>query len=111
MTKTIFEREFVLNLFGVLYRVHEVDPENIEGLRGQIKFEETDIRIRSNINLMEKQRTLLHEIFHAILEDSGIRDILDKNDISNEWIVKVITNALFSILMANKDILREIYFE
>jgi Zn-dependent peptidase ImmA (M78 family) len=100
-----------LNLLGIDFLITETDQENIEGLNGQIDFQNQTIRISKNLKDNTKKRTILHEIVHLVFENYGLREALDAVDLNDEFFVKMVSNGLYTIFKSNKEEIKKLLFE
>jgi Zn-dependent peptidase ImmA (M78 family) len=85
--------EHQVSVLGRLYRIEYVAFE--EGNYGECQGEKGLIRIREGLPEEERRATIVHELLHAILYESGITHILEKdNEHLEEAIVRAIEHGL-----------------
>lgn len=88
-----------VRIAGVEYAVREVENLN-DGTRmayGHIDYESSEIVLSSTTNMDHQKKciTLLHEIFHGIIQNSGI-------DVKNEEaVVDVFARGVYQVLQDN----------
>jgi len=71
-----------LNILGADVTVYEVDPEMMEGAKGEAKFKLGEIWISSDIeDDVEYLQVLFHEITHWILYRCGLEEGSRRKDI------------------------------
>lgn len=74
--------EMDLNILGADVTVYVVDPEMLEGHRGEAKFKLGEIWISSDIeDDLEYHQVLFHEIMHWVLHRCGLDEGSRKKDI------------------------------
>jgi len=69
------------------------------GNHGDTDFDKKEIRIDSTMISANKKETLLHEILHVCLEDSGHMD-----EALEEKVIRIISPRLIHILAENADL-------
>jgi len=74
-------------------------------LLGETDPDQTEIKIRSTQSLSSAQNTLLHEILHAIVWESGYRQVADLSTDQEETMVRVLTPWILAVLQDNPDVL------
>jgi Zn-dependent peptidase ImmA (M78 family) len=81
-----------INVMGRPYRIEYVAFD--EGHYGEMQGEKGTIRIKANLPPEEWQATLVHELIHAILYESGLTHILEKENDLEEAIVRAVEHGL-----------------
>lgn len=74
-------------------------------LLGETLPDDTEIIIRKAQSSCSKQNTLLHEILHAIVWESGYRQVADLSTEQEETMVRVLTPWILAVLQDNPDVL------
>jgi len=74
-------------------------------LLGETLPDDTEIIIRKAQSACSKQNTLLHEILHAIVWESGYRQVADLSTDQEETMVRVLTPWILAVLQDNPNVL------
>ena len=74
-------------------------------LLGETFPDDTEIIIRKRQSVCSKQNTLLHEIIHAIVWESGYRQIADLSTETEENLVRILTPWILAVLQDNPNVL------
>jgi hypothetical protein len=72
---------------------------------GETMPDDTEIVIRKAQSFCSKQNTFLHEILHAIVWESGYRQVAGLNGAQEETMVRVLTPWILAVLQDNPDVL------
>ena len=93
-----------LNIKGQRYKIYFQDLKNLslkEGttLVGLCDKDKKRIFVESSLSEMDKKKTLLHEIIHAIINETAIDQIIsiDAEEMLCENISQVIYNCFFKV--------------
>ena len=90
-----------------VYDLQETDKPilfNHEECAGLIDYEHMTIDIKSDLELQRKKQTMLHELFHAIIQEYAI----DIEDVDEEYLVDILGVAMFQVIKDNKELINYI---
>lgn len=77
----------IVNIKGRVYEIHYVDKVDNQNNLGECDKNKKIIRIKRSLNEAERQATLIHELFHAVLHeiyaDALISDDLEEIIVEN----------------------------
>jgi hypothetical protein len=85
------------------YAIHEQDAEENsvfkehEEAYGYIEYPTSEIYIRSDLEITFQNETLIHEILHGLLDNTGI------DEINTDQITKALSPRLYAFLVDNPD--------
>ena len=72
-------------------------------LLGETFPDDTEIVIRKRQSFCSKQNTLLHEVIHAIVWESGYRQIAELSTDTEENLVRILTPWILAFIQDNPD--------
>lgn len=87
----------------ILFTIKEVERlvNNNRTLWGHVVHHDCKIEIEADLDVQQKRQTLLHEIVHIVLYQSGQGELAD-----NEGLVDALTYGIMQVLSSNSQILR-----
>lgn len=85
-------------------RIKELEKESDTDLYGITTHGHLEIVLQPDVADMVLRETLLHEILHAVLFNTGLSDRM--TDKAEEHMVRALSPALFSLLRENPDLVR-----
>lgn len=85
-------------------RIKELEKESNTDLYGITTHGHLEIALQPDVADMVLRETLLHEVLHAVLFNTGISDRM--TDKAEEHLVRALSPALFSLLRDNPDLVR-----
>ena len=89
------------------YKVSETNQPlllNHTECAGIIDYENLTIQIRNEGNLQRKKQTILHELFHGIINEYNI----DISDVNEEYLVESLGTAMYQIIKDNEQLIKYI---
>lgn len=86
---------YVVNVLGRAYRV-DFDAKLKKSLFGDCDTSHALIRINRKLDARTARETLLHEVIHAILAESGLNQIINQTDGLEEAIVRAMERGLIT---------------
>ena len=88
--------EIIINSisYKIVFDEHMLDREEI---RGDCDFNRQKIRIASQLDTKTKKNTILHEVLHAILEETGLKETFDWDETREHLIINILTAQLCNI--------------
>ena len=87
-------------------RIKELETESNADLYGITTHGILEIVLQPEVADMVMRETLLHEVLHAVLYNTGISDRM--TDKAEEHLVRALSPALFSLLRDNPDLVQYI---
>jgi hypothetical protein len=93
-----------VRIFGLDYKLVSMPVAVSEaiGALGEIDFEKLEIKICAGLPDQKETETILHEIFHGILEATGSEDIKD----GEEALVNRLASGMNSVLRDNPELFK-----
>lgn len=85
-------------------RIKELEKESNTDLYGITTHGHLEIALQPDVADMVLRETLLHEVLHAVLFNTGISDRM--TDKAEEHLVRALSPALFSLLRENPELVR-----
>lgn len=87
--------------YEIVYRTSPVD--NGQLVWGYTDYEHAKIVINSDLAGQKQRQTLMHELVHVAIHESGRDDLCN-----DETLVNPLGNVLFSMIAFNKDLVRDL---
>lgn len=95
----MMKRPKSVEVLGKNYSIAYTPVKEMEQLLGDISFEDKVIRIRNGLSDVETHNTLLHEIIHAVLYDSGMKFLMSGK--MEEALTRALENGLGPLVTLN----------
>ena len=92
-----------LKIGATSYKVFfDPDPisEDTSHVSGSISFRESTIKVDSTMSKQRQYQTLVHEVFHGILNNFDVED--------DEHITTKLANGIYGFIVDNADFVKEI---
>lgn len=88
-----------IKILGITYEVEEVPQiDKYQRLLGEINYCDQVIKLEEGLSEDRYKATLIHEVFHGILDELGYEDLK-----SDEKLVQSVSAALYQVLKDNKE--------
>lgn len=84
-------------IFDVTYKVKQLKKIDAEDSWGEHDFSTHTVKIKRDLNDIEKERTFFHEVLHCALEQLSYHNLSD-----DEKFVDQLANALHQIIKTSK---------
>ena len=94
---------YVYTIVADTARIEECEKESREELFGMTLHKSLEIIVQPTAADMVIRETLLHEVLHAVLYNTGIADRMTEK--TEEHLIRALSPALFVLLRDNKNFL------